>query len=172
MATWFDKNGNKKEIGFFKDNVRGNTYETYDKNGKIKTKGHYINGKKVTGFKIDERLVGKWQHKYTASGYFDQEYKYILFNKFDKNGAAEIWNEADVEKEFILDVEPDITFVHYNFIKTGANTGVLKTYDYFSDTIDEENIEFVGANKFISTITKHSDSKLVGARYEFTLVKK
>lgn len=170
LATWFDKNGNKREIGFFKNNVRGRLYETYDEKGKVINKGYYVNGKKVTNFKIDKRLVGKWQHKYISSGYFGQEYKYILYNRFYKDGAAEIWNEEDVETD-LLDIEPDITFVHYNFVKTGDNTGVLKTYDYFSDTVDEEDIEFVGANKFISTITKHADPKLVGAKYEFTLVK-
>lgn len=169
LATWYGKNGNKKEIGFFKNGVRGNLYETYDKNGKVTSRGYYVNGKKVTNFNYDKRLHGKWQHKYIALGYFNQQYKRILYNQFHKDGNGKIWDEEDVE-ENLMDVKPDVATVHYNFQKTGNNTGVLKTYDYFSNIIYEETIEFIGSSKLISTITKHSDKSLLGKRYEFVLV--
>ena len=170
LATWYDEDGNKTEAGFFKNSVRGNYYELYDKNGKVTDTGFYVKGEKFTDFKTDERLIGKWLCMYNSEGYFGQIYPMKLFNKFYQNGTIEIWNEADSEKSSIQGIEPNITRFHYSFETTGKNTGILTTIDYYNGQKDEERIEFIGEANLVSTITKHSDPSLVGTSFKFTKV--
>ena len=171
LATWFKEDGYKTEAGFFKNNVRGNYYELYDRKGKVIDTGFYVNGEKFTDFIIDERLTGEWLSKYNSEGYFGQKYPMKLFNRFYKNGSLEIWSTADSEQSSLQGIEPDVLRLHYSFNKTAENKGILTTINYFSGQKDEEVIEFIGANKLISTITNHKDPSLIGTTYEFTKVK-
>lgn len=171
LATWYGKNGDKTEVGFFKNNTRGNIYEVYDQDGTIIDTGFYVNGKKFTDFNIDKRLIGLWESRYSSKGYFGQEYPVKLFNNVHENGMIEIWNEADSDSSSFENMAPSITRLHYSFMKTGEKTGVLTTVDYFTGRKDEESIEFVDDNKIISTIIKHTDVAQIGTFYEFIKVK-
>lgn len=171
LATWYTEYGNKSEVGFFNKGIRGNYYELYDKKGNVVDTGFYVNGEKFTDFNIDKRLIGVWQSSYNSKGYFGQDYPMKLFNRIHESGVIEIWNEAESEQSWFQDIAPNVTRLHHSFEKTGESTGILTTINYFTGQEDKESIEFIGEDKIISTITKNSDTSLIGLSYKFTKMK-
>ena len=171
-GVWYHKDGTLMAKGEFDGGQLNGRYIEYDKNGNEKSVKMYRNGEEVDATalkKVYNPLVGNWvQITKDKSGISTH-----LRNDFKNNGSIYIYS-IKYTTMFDKPVElrrsnPDEYY--WKYVPKSETTGELIIYYVNGDLLGKEQVIWKGKSKFVSTITQHKSTSLVGKTYTFSRTK-